>query len=144
MTPQENNGLIVLFDGLCVLCSRAVRFIIRNDPGKLYRFAAIQSETGQKLIGMSNPENFSPDTVILVENGRVFVRSTAMLKILKNLSGLWPVLYCLIIVPEPVRDFFYKFVAGKRYRWFGKYETCMVPDRDLRSRFIDHPAPDKQ
>ena len=137
MQAGNYNKTIVLFDGVCVLCSNIVRFIINYDKKDKFRFAAIQSEPGANLAGDRNKPVGDPGTVILIEKGKYYYRSAAVLRILKNLSGGWPLLYALIIIPAPVRDFFYTFVANKRYRWFGRYDECLMPDASIRKKFIE-------
>lgn len=143
MQFPDNDNYLVLFDGVCVLCSNAVRFIIRFDGKDLFRFAAIQNDTGKRILNEYNFTDDFPGTVVLIEKGKFYIHSTAILRIIRRLSGGWPLFYALIIIPVPVRDFFYKFVAKKRYRWFGKYKTCMIPDKNLESRFVDHIPYDK-
>ncbi len=136
--PSGNRiNLLVLFDGKCILCSMAVRFIIRFDKKKLFHFTAIQSQAGKKFFTDHKDIDEFPGTIVLIENGKSYFRSTAVLRILKKLSGGWPLFYALIIIPVPIRDFFYKFVAGKRYKWFGKFQECMIPDENFRRRFIN-------
>ena len=137
MQFKNEKHPVVLFDGVCVLCSGAVRFIIRHDKKGRFRFAAMQSGAGRKMLDeISVPGDFS-GTVVLAENGKYYFRSAAILRIFKKLSGLWPLLYLIIVIPGPVRDFFYKFVAGKRYSWFGRHDECMIPEESIKSRFID-------
>ncbi len=137
MEAGYDNKAIVLFDGVCVLCSNIVRFIIKYDKKDTFRFAAIQSHPAKDLAGDLSKTAGDPGTVILIETGKYYYRSAAVLRILKKLSGGWPLLYAFILVPAPVRDFFYIFVAGKRYRWFGRYDECLIPDDNIRHKFID-------
>ena len=137
MQAGNDNKSIVIFDGVCVLCSNIVRFIIRYDKKDIFRFASIQGESGKKLIADRIKPSADPETVILIDNGKYYYRSAAVLRIFKKLPGGWPLLYALIIIPAPVRDFFYKFVAKKRYGWFGRYEQCLIPDDNIREKFID-------
>ncbi len=137
MTKGADNKSLILFDGVCVLCSNVVRFIIRHDKNDHFRFAALQNRYAGKILADEKipPGNF--DTVVLVENGKVYQRSDAVLRIAGKLSGGWSLLRFFIIIPATVRDFFYKFVAKKRYRWFGKYNQCMIPDSNIASKFAD-------
>jgi predicted DCC family thiol-disulfide oxidoreductase YuxK len=113
-----------------------VQFIIRRDQRGVFRFAALQSSAAKTLIA-SRPEASSlPDSIVLVEDGRVHVQSKAILRIARRLSGLWPLAYAFIIVPRPVRDWLYVWVARNRYRWFGQRDSCMMPTDELRARFI--------
>jgi predicted DCC family thiol-disulfide oxidoreductase YuxK len=128
---------VLLFDGVCNLCNASVLFVIRRDRRNYFRFASLQSEAGQALLeGFHLPAN-EFETFVLVEDGRCFVRSTAALRVVRRLNGLWPLLYTFILIPRPIRDFFYDLIARRRYRWFGKREACMVPKPELQSRFLD-------
>ncbi len=128
---------MVLFDGVCNLCTGTVRFIARRDPGARFRFAALQSPIGRELLGVSALPDGALETLVLLEEGRLFVRSTAALRIARRLSGLWPLAYGAIVIPRPIRDGVYRLIARHRYRLFGRQETCMIPSADLRSRFLE-------
>jgi predicted DCC family thiol-disulfide oxidoreductase YuxK len=127
---------IVLFDGVCNFCNRSVNWIIRRDRRGRFRFAALQSEAGTALQERHGLDPSALDTLVLVEDGRVYVKSTAALRILRRLRSRWRALYGLIAVPRPVRDFAYDWFARRRYRWFGKRDECMVPTADVRERFL--------
>ena len=130
------NQSVVIFDGICNLCSRGVAFIIRRDPRNLFRFAAAQSDAGKKLMEGYGLDPGEVVSLVLVENGKIYMRSSALLRIVRRLTGLWPVLYGLVIIPFFLRDPVYDFVARNRYKWFGKQENCLVPPRDAAGRFI--------
>lgn len=128
---------IILFDGVCNLCSTAVDFILDRDPKGNFAFASLQSEAGQEVLshyGLST-ENF--DSVVLVRNGRVFQKSRAALEIASRLSGAWPLLQFFKVVPRFISDTAYNFIGKNRYRFFGKRETCRFPTPDIRSRFLE-------
>lgn len=127
---------VIFFDGLCCFCSFWVKFVIRRDPRGKFRFAPLQSPMGREACRRLNLPEDPPQSVILKENNRYFIQSTASLRILKELSGLWPLLYALIAVPAPLRNLVYRFIATNRYRWFGKEESCFVPTPEIRSRFL--------
>lgn len=127
---------VVLFDGVCNLCNGMVRFIIKRDPHARFQFAALQSEVAMSLLRSIGAEEPQPDSVILVEGECMHARSTATLRIVRSLRFPWPLLYVLVILPRPLRDWMYDFVARNRHRWFGKRETCMMPTPDLESRFL--------
>ena len=128
---------IVLFDGVCNLCSASVTFILKRDPKGLFRFAALQSEAGRNIFEKFGiPFAEPPASIVLVEGGKAYSESTAALRIARRLSGLWPLLYAGIVIPRPIRDAAYRWVARNRYRWFGKKDACMVPTPELRSRFL--------
>lgn len=129
----ENNH-IILFDGVCNLCNASVKFIIRYDCKKKFRFASIQSAAAQKLLETFQNEKIS-DAVLYIENGILYQESTAALKIARYLCWFsW--LNVLLIIPAWFRDPVYRLIARNRYRWFGKRESCMLPDEDLKSRFM--------
>ena len=126
---------MLLFDGVCTLCNGVVRFVIDRDPSGRFQFAALQSDAGRRLLG-GLPQPL-PDSFVLFEDGRVFTRSTAALRVVRGLSFPWPLLWVLILLPRPVRDWAYDVVARNRYRWFGRRESCMVPTQEQRARFLD-------
>jgi predicted DCC family thiol-disulfide oxidoreductase YuxK len=130
---------LVLFDGVCNLCNGVVNFVIDRDPDAVFRFASLQSGAGQAAIRAHGGPTTSgdPDTIVLVENGRLFERSTAALRIARRLRGPWKLLFLFAVVPRPLRDAVYKWVARNRYRWFGKADMCRVPTPALRARFLE-------
>ncbi len=126
---------IVLFDGVCNFCNGAVNFIIRHDRKGLFKFAPLQSEIGQEMrskFGIGD----GVDSIVLVEGERVFMHSTASLRIARGLGGLWSAAYIFIIVPAFIRDWLYKLFAKYRYRLFGRKEACMLPTPEVRARFL--------
>jgi len=127
---------IVLFDGVCNFCSGAVRFLIRRDRAGRLRFAPLQSETGAGLQRRFALDPTDLDTMILVEGGRAHRKSGAALRVLRHLSGAWPLLSLLLLVPRPIRDWAYDRFAQRRYRWFGRRDACFVPTPELRDRFL--------
>ncbi len=129
---------MVLFDGICNLCSGFVRFIVERDPAAHFRFASLQSEAGRALMREHGLEigEVDPTSVVLVEDGRAYQRSTAALRIARRLRFPWPLFAAFVVVPRFVRDVVYDFVARHRYRWFGKKDVCMVPTPELRARFL--------
>jgi predicted DCC family thiol-disulfide oxidoreductase YuxK len=127
---------VILFDGVCNLCNSSVQFIIRRDPQGKFKFAALQSPFGQEQLAKFGLSPSLLNSVLLINDGRIFSRSTAALEIARELSGLWPGCYALIIVPRFIRDLIYDFVSRNRYRFFGKRAECMIPTPDLRARFI--------
>ncbi len=128
---------VVLFDGVCNLCNGAVKFIIRHDKKKVFLFASLQSEAGQKLLGQYNFPADEHSTSILIDKGKAYTRSTGSLMVEKKLNGLWPVLYSYIIIPAFIRDSIYNWISTNRYKWFGKKETCIVPTPELKARFLN-------
>ncbi|NGQ97121.1 thiol-disulfide oxidoreductase DCC family protein [Brevibacillus sp. SYP-B805] len=128
---------ILLFDGVCNLCHQAVQFIIRRDPHGRIHFASLQSEAGRQLLERYHLPQTYLDSIVLVDDGKIYTQSTAALRIARKLHGWWPALYLLILVPRFIRDPFYRWVARNRYKWFGKREACLLPTPELRKRFLD-------
>ncbi|MBI4377955.1 MAG: thiol-disulfide oxidoreductase DCC family protein [Nitrospinae bacterium] len=126
-----------MFDGLCNFCSKSVEFIIKQDKKAIFRFAAIQSRTGGELIRQFGMDPNDIKTFMLVKGGRAYIRSEAVLQIVKQFQAPWRFLLVLRLIPRPVRDWAYTLFANNRYRWFGKMEKCMVPSPDINARFMD-------
>ena len=127
---------VVLFDGVCNLCNRSVNFIIDHDARAYFRFAALQSDAATPLLARCGLAADFLAGVVLWEDGRCFTRSTAALRIFRRLGGPWPLLYACILVPRPLRDAAYDWIIGRRYRWFGKTESCRVPTPEVMDRFL--------
>lgn len=127
---------ILMFDGVCNLCNGVVQFVIRRDPEGKFRFAALQSETGQDLLARFRLPLEDFETFVLIEQDRNYTKSTAALRMVRRITGLWPLLYIFIIVPRPIRDFVYGVVARNRYRWFGRQDRCMIPTEGMAERFL--------
>lgn len=139
---KESNIIadkIVLFDGICHFCDASVQFIIQRDSKRLFKFAPLQSGPGEKLIQQFNIPP-SIDSFILIDHQpnhqHVHYKSSAVLHVCKHLKGLWKLLYILIIIPKPLRDFCYEQFAKRRYKWFGSKESCMIPTPEQRERFL--------
>jgi predicted DCC family thiol-disulfide oxidoreductase YuxK len=127
---------IILFDGICNLCNGFVQFVIAHDPSGRFKFASLQSETAQNLLTDIPTSDQNLDSVVLIQNGHIYKRSTAALRILRHLSGGWPLLYLFIILPAFFRDWVYDIIAKNRYRWLGQRESCLLPTPALKSRFL--------
>jgi predicted DCC family thiol-disulfide oxidoreductase YuxK len=130
---------VILFDGDCGFCKRSVQFVLKRDPDRRYMFAPLQSDTASRLLG--DPDNrprggTGGDTIVLVEDGRCFERSTAVLRIARRLTGAWPALYVFVLVPRAWRDALYDAFARRRFRWFGDASTCPTPGPADRARFL--------
>ena len=125
----------MLFDGVCNFCSDSVNFIIQHDTENKFMFAPLQSEKGIELRAKYGIED-NIDSIVLIEDDQAFTRSTGALRIAKRLGGIWAAAYVLIIVPRPIRDYFYELFAKYRYRWFGKKDECMLPTPEIRARFL--------
>jgi len=131
------HNTIIIFDGLCNLCSAAVQFVIYRDPQEKFRFVSFQSDAGRKLVNDFTNVSNNPETVILIKDNQAYYKSDAALHIAKELSGLWKYAFYFKAVPRPVRDSIYGFIAQKRYKWFGKRDICLVPAPEIRERFIE-------
>jgi predicted DCC family thiol-disulfide oxidoreductase YuxK len=133
----DNTPHILLFDGVCNLCTGIVKFIIKRDKKEKFRFAALQSESGQALLKKFDLSATDFDTFILISGDKYYTKSTAGLLVLKELGGLWEVLHVYIVFPESMRDFIYDAVAKTRYHIFGKRDTCIVPTPEIKRRFLE-------
>ena len=130
------NHHIILFDGVCNFCNFWVNFIVKRDKEDTYQFAAMQSSSGQKLLQKFRLNTSDFDTFALIINNRYFTKSTAALIISKNLKSIIKLLYPLIILPEPIRDFFYDIIAKNRYKFFGKRDVCRIPTKEESDKFL--------
>ena len=131
---------LVLFDGVCNLCNGAVNFIIDRDAEGYFTFAALQSEEAAPVLASFGRPPASlvgaPDSIVLVEGGRLYERSDAALRIARRLGLPWALLYAGMLIPKPLRDALYGWVAANRYRWFGQQDACRLPTPELRARFL--------
>jgi len=127
---------VILYDGVCIFCSRWVRFVIARDTTRRFRFTPIQSDYGTRLAKTFGIDPEDPDTNAVVHGGVAFMKSDAALTVLSHLPG-WRWTRALFAVPKPLRDAVYSLIARNRYRIFGKYETCFVPDADMRARVLE-------
>ena len=128
---------ILLFDGVCHLCEAAVQFVLKRDPSGHFHFAALQSETGRRLLKLRGLGAVNLTTMVLIEDDKHYTRSDAALRVARRLSGLWPLLSVFCIVPRRLRNVAYDWIARNRYRWFGKREACLMPTAELRRRFLE-------
>jgi predicted DCC family thiol-disulfide oxidoreductase YuxK len=138
-TPaRSQSAAVVLFDGVCPLCHAAVRWIVRHDPGGQFRCAPLDSEVGRAVLEGAGalPPRSEPETVVLVEDGRVWERSDAILRIASGVGAPWRWLAVLRLLPRGLRDAAYGWVARGRYRWFGRLDACPLPPPELRDRFL--------
>lgn len=134
---MENKVIrIILFDGVCNLCNGWVNFVICRDRSMRFRFASLQSDAGRCCLERLGLDVSEIDTVVFIENDRYWLKSTAVLKIISRLGGLWRLFYLFLVVPVNWRDAVYSWVAERRYRWFGKRAQCMIPDKDVMNRFL--------
>lgn len=128
---------IVLFDGVCKFCHASVQFVIRRDTKNQFLFCPLQSDKGQQLLAQYGLPDSGLTSMILLQDGKAYRKSGAALRIARQIRMPWPLLSGFIVVPEFIRDRIYDFIGGHRYRWFGKYDSCWVPDDESRKKFID-------
>jgi len=141
VTQSAADLHVVFYDGVCGLCDRTVRFLLRIDHERILSFAPLQGSTAARLAAQDTRFHDSK-TMLFVESygteqERVSVRSTAVLRVFGRLGGLWRVVSWLRVIPRPLRDLAYRVVARYRYRWFGRFDTCRLPDAALAKRFLD-------
>ena len=127
---------IILFDGVCNLCNGAVNFVIKRDPGNVFKFAPLQEKQGALLLKTHAIDIQKLDSIVLIENGNVYTKSSAALRIARKMSNLWPLFFVLLIIPSFIRDGVYDFIAKNRFKWFGKKDQCMIPTLGLKEKFL--------
>jgi predicted DCC family thiol-disulfide oxidoreductase YuxK len=127
---------LILYDGVCGLCNGTVKFVIKRDPAAQFHFAPMQSSLSRKILTQHIDVAGYLSSVVLVENGKTYFRSTAALRIVRNLKSPARLLWCLIVIPRPMRDCVYVFIARHRYGWFGKSDACQTPDPEVAARFL--------
>ena len=133
----NTNQYIVLFDGVCNLCNGAVQFIIKRDTHNKFLFASLQSAFAKEHLQKAGYTISEPNSIVLVKGDQLLQRSNAVLEILRQMKGLWPLLYAFKIIPVFLRDPVYNFIARNRYKFFGKKDSCMVPEPQWKSKFIE-------
>lgn len=135
---MDTDKKIILFDGVCNLCNSSIQFVIKRDKDDLFRYAALQSEIGKKLISERNIDIENIDSIILIEPGiAYYTKSDAALQVGKNLKGYRTISSVLNLIPSGLRNIVYDFVARNRYKWYGKKDQCMIPTPELKAKFLD-------
>jgi len=129
--------MVILFDGECNLCNGVVRFIIKRDKKNVFKFASLQSAYGASVVSAHHLQSAPLETIVLVDGETIYTQSDAVITILKSLGGVWKLASVFKIIPKPVRNGVYRFIAKYRYKVFGKRETCMVPTEEMKSKFIE-------
>jgi predicted DCC family thiol-disulfide oxidoreductase YuxK len=138
MVDIPKNKKIILFDGICNLCNDSVLKVIKYDKKDHFIFVALQSKSGQEIINYLKIDVSKIDSIILYEPGVAYdIKSTAALKIMKDFGGFWVLTQVFEILPTPIRDYFYDYIAKNRYKWFGKKESCMIPTPELKAKFLN-------
>ncbi len=134
----SSNKKLILFDGVCNLCNGAIQFIIKNDKKDVFRYAALQSDIGKKLVEERNIDTEKIDSILLIEPGVAYYdKSDAALQIGKHLKGYRTISSILHLIPSDLRNIVYDFIARNRYNWYGKKEECMIPTPELKAKFLD-------
>ena len=136
LTDARDAGPIVVFDGVCALCSGWVRFLLRHDRESRYRFAAMQTEAGRALLVAHGLDPDDPSSFLLIDGERAWKDSDAIRCVVGGLGGIWRIAELLALLPRGLRDRVYRLVARNRYRWFGRTQTCFLPTPEQRARFI--------
>ena len=133
---KSGQHAVVLFDGVCNMCNSSVSFIIKHDTRGYFQFASLQGSEGQRLLAEYGMDGYF-GSFVLIEDGRLHAKSGAALRICKRLGGIWKLGYLLLVIPAPLRDAVYQFIADRRYKWFGKRDNCMLPSPEIRISFLD-------
>ena len=134
---MEFKDPLILFDGVCNFCCASVQFVIKRDKNNVFHFCQLQSETGKQLMDKFGLSDSGLTSMVLIQNQRAYIKSSAALRIAAKLGGLWPLLSIFLIIPAVIRDVVYDFIGNHRYQWFGKKDVCWIPDDAIRQRFLD-------
>lgn len=134
---------IIFFDGICNLCNASIDFVIQRDKNDHFLVGALQEDLSKKVLSKYKVKEEYLDSLVLLEKGEIFYKSSAALKIARNLSGLWPALYPLIFLPTFFRDSVYNWIGTNRYRWFGKKSSCRLPTPTEKAKFLSQETLDK-
>ena len=133
---EQVQDLVILFDGVCNLCHGAVRFFIKRDSERHLRFASLQSESGRRILEKHGLPNDYLSSVVFVEGENFYLDSTAFLKACRHLGFPWSAANVFLLIPRPIPDLIYKWIARNRYRWFGKMDSCSLPEPADADRFL--------
>ncbi len=134
-TENQSTSRIVFFDGVCGLCNSSVDWLLRHDKNQRFLYSPLQGQAASEKLSAEQLADL--DTIVYYRNGKALLRSDAALYIVKDLGGIWSMLYGFIILPRFLRDGIYKWVSRNRYKWFGKKEACRIPSKEERARFLD-------
>lgn len=137
MTDLPKDKQVILFDGVCNFCNNSVLKVIKYDTKNRFVFTAIQSDKGKEIINYLNIDVTKVDSIILYNPTISYdVKSSAAIKVMNQFGGFWKVSYLFWVFPEVIRNKVYDFIAKNRYKWFGKKDTCMVPSKEIREKFL--------
>ena len=137
MSISKKNTKVILFDGVCNLFNNSVKLIIKNDKSNIFKFAPLQGKYGIKIQNRYNINTTEINSIILIDGKKTYAKSSAALRIAKDLRAPFFLFFVFIIVPVFIRNFIYDLIAKNRYKWFGKMESCMIPSNELKSKFFD-------
>lgn len=126
---------VIFFDGVCNLCNSSVQFVIQHDQKDQFKFTALQGAYAKEMLPKFNADPEKLNTILLLEDDRLYTKSSAALRVTRKLNGLIPLLYAFIIIPKFMRDWVYDGIAKNRYKWWGKQESCWVPTPELKCKF---------
>jgi len=132
----NEDKYIVLFDGVCNLCNKMVQYVIKRDLKDRFRFGSLQGITGFQLLEKHNLDISKTDTIVLIINNKVYLKSTAILKVMSKLKFPTNLLAFFLILPGFIRNWGYDFIAKNRYKWYGKRNSCMIPTFELKKIFL--------
>ncbi|MES2760617.1 MAG: DCC1-like thiol-disulfide oxidoreductase family protein [Bacteroidota bacterium] len=130
------NKTILLFDGYCNLCHSSVQFVLKHEKNTEIYFTSLQSSVGIEILNYYKIDPAKTDSLVLIEKNKAYTKSSAALRITKYLKGIYSLGFAFIIVPAFVRNWIYDFIAKNRYKWYGKQESCIIPDENLAKRFL--------
>ncbi|MCD6017752.1 MAG: thiol-disulfide oxidoreductase family protein [Bacteroidetes bacterium] len=136
MKSELKDKTILLFDGYCNLCHSSVQFVLDHEKKSNLYFASLQSPVGIELMNEYSIDPKKTDSLVLIEDNKAYVKSSAALRLAKHLKGAYPLAFGFMIVPTFIRNSVYDFIARNRYKWFGKKDNCMVPNAELNKRFL--------
>ncbi len=136
MNSMLRNKTILLFDGYCNLCHSSVLFVLKHEKKSTIYFTSLQSDIGIEILNHYSIDPQKTDSLVLIEKNQAYIKSSAALRLAKHLKGLYPLALVFLIVPAFIRNFIYDFIAKNRYKWYGKMDSCLMPDPELAKRFL--------
>ena len=136
MIDTLKNKTILLFDGYCNLCHASVQFVLKHEKKRDTYFTSLQSKTGMEILTYYSIDPLVTDSLVLIENNKAYIKSSAALRLAKHLKGIFPLAFGFIIIPPFIRNCVYDFIAKNRYKWYGKKDSCLIPDPELAKRFL--------
>ncbi len=128
---------VIFFDGVCNLCNSTVQFIIKKDTKNVFYFASLQSDAAKNILLQYSEKKIELNSIIFISNDKIYIKSSAVLRIFWSLGRGYRLLYIFWIVPKPIRNLVYDYIATNRYKWFGKRDQCMLPSPEIKKRFLE-------